>query len=55
MKPSVKTILKDVIQENAVEFKNNTTKILYEKVGNSLQKKYKDLSKDFFDLKNNKK
>jgi hypothetical protein len=44
MSNKVKTMIKDVIEENAVNFKTNASNALYEKVGNKLQKKYVELS-----------
>jgi hypothetical protein len=41
MKNTVREMLKNVIQENAVSFKENTGKALYTKVASKLQEQYK--------------
>jgi len=50
MSNKVKSMIKDVIEENAVDFKTNASKALYEKVGNKLQQKYVELSNQLFKL-----
>jgi len=49
MTTKTRQIIKDVIEENAVECKKNTTKALYEKVGTKLQEKYVEISKNIFE------
>jgi hypothetical protein len=44
-------MIKDMIQENAVAFKESTSKNLYFKVQNKLEEQYKKVSKNIF--KNN--
>jgi hypothetical protein len=41
-------MIKDVIQENAVNFKQNTAKALYCKISNKLEEQYKTVSKNIF-------
>lgn len=48
MSNKVRTMIKDVIEENAVGFKTNASKALYEKVGSKLQKKYVEVSNQLF-------
>ena len=40
MKNNIRAMVKDVIEENAVSFKAQTTKVLYGKVGKKLQEQY---------------
>jgi hypothetical protein len=49
MTTKARQIIKDVIQENAVECKKNTTKALYEKVGKALQSRYVSMSSKLFE------
>jgi len=49
MNKTVRTMVKNVIEENAVAFKNDASKALYEKVGAKLQKKYISVSKRLFE------
>lgn len=49
MNKTVRTMVKNVIEENAVAFKNDASKALYEKVGAKLQKKYISVSKKLFE------
>jgi hypothetical protein len=49
MNNKTRQMIKDVIEENAVQFKTSTTSALYEKVGNALGKKYAELSKALFE------
>jgi hypothetical protein len=48
MKNKVRQMIKDVIQENAVSFKENTAKELYCKVSEKLNEQYKAVSKNIF-------
>jgi len=41
MKNQTRQIIKNVIQENAVAFKENISKVLYTKVGKRLEDQYK--------------
>jgi hypothetical protein len=50
MTTKARQIIKDVIQENAVECKKNTTKALYEKVGKALQSRYVSMSSKLFEV-----
>lgn len=49
MNKTVRTMVKNVIEENAVAFKNDASKALYEKVGAKLQEKYISVSKKLFE------
>lgn len=51
MKQNVRQILKSVIEENAVNFKNQTNKILYSKVGDKLKQEYVNVSRKLFNNK----
>jgi hypothetical protein len=44
-------MLKNIIEENAIEFKDKTSKVLYEKIGSKLENKYKEISKKAFERK----
>lgn len=46
MKNKVKEMIKNVVEENAVAFKESTAKALYMKVGNRLQEQYKTVAKN---------
>lgn len=48
MKNQTRQMLKDIIQENAVSFKENTAKALYSKVSKKLDEQYKAISKNIF-------
>lgn len=52
MKNNIREMLKNVIQENAVSFKENTGKLLYAKVGQKLEEKYKAVAKTILEPKN---
>lgn len=45
MKNNIRQMIKNVIEENAVSFKNQTNKVLYAKVGQKLQEQYKAVAK----------
>jgi len=45
MKNNIRAMVKDVIEENAVSFKAQTSKVLYGKVGQKLQEQYKTVAK----------
>ena len=47
---NVKELVKNVIEENAVAFKQNLNRTLYGKVGQKLQKKYVQLSQNIFEV-----
>lgn len=51
MKNKTRQMIKDVIQENAVSFKQNTAKALYCKISKKLDEQYKLVSQNL--LKNN--
>jgi hypothetical protein len=51
MKNNVREIIKNVIEENVVSFKESTSKTLYTKVANRLQEQYKNVAQSF--LRNN--
>jgi hypothetical protein len=54
MSKQVREMIKDVIEENAVDFKTNTSKALYEKVGTKLQQRYVELSNVLFKVSDQK-
>lgn len=45
MKNNIRQMLKNVVEENAVSFKEQTAKVLYGKVGSRLQEQYKTVAK----------
>jgi hypothetical protein len=45
MKNNIRQMLKSVVEENAVSFKEATSKVLYGKVGQRLQEQYKTVAK----------
>ena len=47
---NVKELVKNVIEENAVAFKQNLNRTLYGKVGQKLQEKYVELSQNIFEM-----
>lgn len=49
---NVKELVKNVIEENAVAFKENLNRTLYGKVGQKLQEKYVELSQNIFEMAN---
>jgi hypothetical protein len=51
MKNNVRQMLKNVIEENAVSFKDQASKVLYSKVGERLQEQYKTVAKKIFKSK----
>jgi hypothetical protein len=53
MKNDIRYMLKNIIEENAIEFKDKTSKVLYEKIGSKLETKYKEISKKAFMRKEN--
>lgn len=52
MKNNVREMIKSVIEENAVNFKENTSKTLYTKVADRLQEQYKKVSQTLLRPKN---
>lgn len=48
MNDKVKEMVKSVVEENAVGFKDATANALYEKIGSRLENKYKEVSKVLF-------
>jgi hypothetical protein len=54
MKNNIKQMLKNVIEENAVSFKEQTAKVLYGKVGSRLQEQYKSVAKNIMSGQTNK-
>ncbi len=52
MKNNVREMIKSVVEENAVSFKENTSKTLYTKVANRLQEQYKKVAQNFMRPKN---
>lgn len=51
MKNNIRQMIKNVIEENAVTFKEQTGKVLYTKVGQKLQEQYKTVAKQVFSKK----
>jgi len=51
MNDKVKNMIKSVVEENAVGFKQATSNALYEKIGSRLQEQYKIVSKDMLKKK----
>ena len=54
MKNNIREMLKNVIQENAVNFKDQTSKVLYGKVATKLQEQYKTVAKSLLSKESNK-
>lgn len=52
MKNEVREIIKNIIEENAVSFKENAGKVLYAKVGTKLEEKYKAVAQKIMEPKN---
>lgn len=48
MKNQTRQMIKDVLQENAVAFKENAAKVLYSKVSEKLDDQYKAVAKNIF-------
>lgn len=48
MNDKVKVMIKNVVEENAVGFKNSTSNALYQKVSNRLKEEYKNKAKSLF-------
>lgn len=53
MNDKVKSMIKNVVEENAVGFKNSTSNALYQKVSDRLKEEYKHTAKTLFQKKNN--
>lgn len=53
MKNNVRQMLKNIVEENAVSFKEQTSKVLYGKVAQRLQEQYKTIAKTILNPKNN--
>lgn len=51
MNDKVKSMVKNVVEENVVGFKQATSQALYQKIGNRLQDHYKTVSKELFKKK----
>jgi hypothetical protein len=52
MKNEIRELVKNAIQENAVSFKENTSKVLYAKIGSKLEEQYKTVAKNILGTKN---
>ena len=52
MKNDLREMLKNVVEENAVGFKNSTAKALYSKIANRLDEEYKNVAKTLMRPKN---
>jgi hypothetical protein len=48
MENKVSNLIKNVLEENAVKFKEHTSEILYSKVSNRLKQQYVEVSKNLF-------
>lgn len=53
MKNQTRQMIKDVIQENAVSFKDSASKVLYTKVKDRLNEQYKTVARSIFIKKEN--
>lgn len=54
MNDKVKVMIKNVVEENAVGFKNSTANALYQKVSSRLKEEYKNKAKSLFQEKGSK-
>jgi phage terminase small subunit len=54
MKPQIQELIKNMIDENAVDFKNNTAKVLYTKINKKLEEQYKETAKKVFSIQEKK-
>jgi len=52
MKNTVREMIKNIIEENAVSFKETTSRVLLNKVGNVLSEKYVEISQKIFTEEN---
>lgn len=52
MKENIREMIKSVIEENAVSFKDNATKTLYGKVASKLEEEYKNVAKKIMKVSN---
>lgn len=52
MKNDIRQMLKNVVEENAVSFKESTSKVLFAKVGSKLEEQYKTVAKSILGPKN---
>ncbi len=52
MKNDIRNMIKTAIEEDALNFKNHTSKILYEKVGQKLDEQYKVVANNLFKAQN---
>lgn len=52
MNDKVKIMIKNVVEENAVGFKNSTSGALYDKISNRLKDQYKETAKNLFNKGN---
>lgn len=52
MKNNIREMLKNVVEENAVSFKENAANALYVKVADKLQEQYKTVAKSIMEPKN---
>jgi hypothetical protein len=49
MNDKTKKLILNVINEDAVQFKNNFSKVIYEKISDRLKLEYKNISKKLFE------
>ena len=54
MKNDIRNLIKNAIEENAVEFKETASKSLYTKVATKLEEQYKKTAKKLFSIKEEK-
>jgi hypothetical protein len=52
MKNDIRQMIKTVIEEDAVNFKDHTSKVLYEKVGQKLEEQYQIVANNLFKANN---
>lgn len=48
MENNISNLIKNVLEENALKFKEDTSKILYSKVSDRLKQEYVSVSKNLF-------
>jgi hypothetical protein len=53
MNNKINELVKNMIDENVVSFKENTTKILYEKTGKKIENMYETVAKNLLKQQNN--
>lgn len=54
MKPQIQELIKNMIDENAVAFKETASKLLYAKVATKIEEQYKETAKKVFSIQEEK-